>query len=339
MSFAWPNLLLILLCVPLLVWMYLRVQQRRRKFAARYGSLALVHDALGKGAGARRHIPALVFLAGITILIVSMARPHARVSLPRIEGTVILTFDISGSMAAEDIEPTRMEAAKATAREFVENQPGGVLIGVVAFSDGGISVQPPTDDREQTLATIERLVPRRGTSVGNGILVALNTIAVEAGDPPILNTNGPATAESEPAPTTPDAPQGWYTSAVIVLLSDGENNESPDPALVSDLAADLGVRVYTVGVGSLAGADLEVEGFTVHSQLNEPILQYIAGNTGGVYYNASNEDDLRRIYSDLRPTLTIRPQELEVTFIFAALGLLVFLVGGTLSMLWFGHVP
>jgi Ca-activated chloride channel family protein len=338
MSFAWPTLLLILLCVPLLLLFYLRVQQRRRRFAARYGSLTLVRDAQGQGAGTRRHIPAMVFLAGIAILIVSMARPHARVSLPKVEGTVILTFDISGSMAADDIEPTRMEAAKATAREFVENQPSGVRIGVVAFSDGGISVQAPTDDREKTLATIERLVPRRGTSVGNGILVALNTIAVDAGDPPLLNTNNLSGA-TEPEPTAPDAPQGWYTSAVIVLLSDGENNESPDPAVVSDLAADLGVRVYTVGVGSVAGADLDIEGFTVHSQLNEPMLQYISVNTGGLYYNANNEEDLRRIYSDLRPKLTIRPEELEVTFIFAAVGLLVFLTGGLLSLLWFGHVP
>jgi Ca-activated chloride channel family protein len=339
MTFAWPTLLLILLCVPLLVILYLRMQQRRLRFAARYGSLTLIHDALGKGAGVGRHFPALIFLAGVSILIVSMARPHARVSLPKVEGTVILTFDISGSMAAADIEPTRMEAAKIAASEFVENQPGGVRIGVVAFSDGGVTVQAPTDDREKTLATIERLVPRRGTSLGNGILVALNTIAVDAGDPPILTSASNLSGAAEPPPTTADAPQGWYTSAVIVMLSDGENNESPDPALVSDLAADLGVRVYTVGVGSLAGADLEVEGFTVHSQLNEPMLQYIAGNTGGLYYNASDEDDLRRIYNDLRPTLTIRPEELEVTFIFAAVGLLVFLVGGMLSLLWFGHVP
>jgi Ca-activated chloride channel family protein len=236
-------------------------------------------------------------------------------------------------MAADDLKPTRMEAAKTAAREFVGNQPASVLIGVVAFSDGGISVQAPTADREETLATIERLVPRRGTSVGNGILVSLNTIAVDAGDPPILS------ASSLTAPQAPAAPpQGWYTSAVIVLLSDGENNEVPDPILAADLAADLGVRIYTVGIGSAAGALLDIEGFTVHSQLNEPMLQEISNITGGEYYNAGNEEELRRIYSDLEPKLSIKPEEIEVTSIFAGFAILVFLLGGALSLLWFGRV-
>src|SRR5215207_5596880 len=220
MSFIWPTLLVMLVFVPLLVLLYIWLQRRRHRFAARYGSLGLVHDAVGSGIGVRRHIPALVFLSGITILLFSLARPQATMGVPKIEGTVMLTFDVSGSMAAEDLQPTRMEAAKAAAHEFVENQPTGISIGVVVFSDGGISVQPPTDNREETLATIDRLVPRRGTSVGNGILVALNTIAVDAGDPPILSTS----TSSDPVEPVP-APQGWYPSAVIVLLTDGENNE------------------------------------------------------------------------------------------------------------------
>jgi Ca-activated chloride channel family protein len=334
MSFIWPTLLLMLLCVPFLVLLYLQLQARRRRFAARYGSLGLVHDAVGKGIGFRRHIPATIFLSGITILIFSLARPQATVSVPRIEGTVILTFDVSGSMAATDLQPTRMEAAKAAATQFVENQPSGVAIGVVVFSDGGISVQPPTHERSETLETIERLVPRRGTSVGNGILVALNTIAVDAGDPPILKTS----AASDAVEALP-APQGWYPSAAVVLFTDGENNEEPDPAMAADLAADLGVRVYTVGIGSVAGANIEVEGFTIHTSLNEALLQYISGQTGGAYYNAGNEEDLRRIYSDLEPKFSIKPEEIEITSIFAGLGMLVFLLGGLLSLLWFGHVP
>jgi Ca-activated chloride channel family protein len=265
--------------------------------------------------------------------VISLARPQATLNLPRVEGTVILTFDVSGSMAADDLKPTRMEAAKTAAREFVGNQPASVLIGVVAFSDGGISVQAPTADREETLATIERLVPRRGTSVGNGILVSLNTIAVDAGDAPILSANNLTAPQAPAAP-----PQGWYTSAVIVLLSDGENNEDPDPMLAADLAADLGVRIYTVGIGSAAGALLDIEGFTVHSQLNEPMLQEISNITGGEYYNAGNEEELRRIYNDLEPKLSIKPEEMEVTSIFAGFAILVFLVGGALSLLWFGRV-
>jgi Ca-activated chloride channel family protein len=335
MKFIWPTLLLTLLCVPLLVLLYFRLQARRRKFATRYGSMGLIRDARGGGMGLRRHLPALIFLAGISILLFSLARPQATVSVPKIEGTVILTFDVSGSMVANDLQPTRMEAAKAAAKQFVENQPTGISIGVVAFSDGGISVQAPTDNREETLATIERLVPRRGTSIGNGILVGLNTIAVDAGDPPILNNGSPSSTD----PTVPQPPQGWYQSAVIVLLTDGENNQSPDPVMAADLAADLGVRVYTVGIGSAAGTTIEVEGFTVHTSLDEPMLQYISSTTGGAYYNAGDEEQLRKIYSDLEPKLSIKPEDMELTSIFAGLGMIIFLIGGMLSLLWFGHVP
>ena len=335
MKFIWPTLLLTLLCVPLLVLLYFRLQARRRKFATRYGSMGLIQDARGGGMGLRRHLPALIFLAGISILLFSLARPQATVSVPKIEGTVILTFDVSGSMVANDLQPTRMEAAKAAAKQFVENQPTGISIGVVAFSDGGISVQAPTDNREETLATIERLVPRRGTSIGNGILVGLNTIAVDAGDPPILNNGSLSSTD----PTVPQPPQGWYPSAVIVLLTDGENNQSPDPVMAADLAADLGVRVYTVGIGSAAGTTIEVEGFTVHTSLDEPMLQYISSTTGGAYYNAGDEEQLRKIYSDLEPKLSIKPEDMELTSIFAGLGMIIFLIGGMLSLLWFGHVP
>ena len=337
MSFIWPTLLLSLLAVPVLVLLYLRIQARRTRFAARYGSLGLVHDALGTGIGLRRHVPAMIFLAGITILIFSLARPQATISVPKVEGTVMLTFDVSGSMAADDFKPSRMEAAKTAARQFVENQPSGVAIGVVVFSDGGISVQAPTHEREETLATIDRLVPRRGTSVGNGILVALNTIAVDAGDPPILNTSS-SSGTSEPVEPV-QAPQGWYPSAAIVLMSDGENNQEPDPIMAADLAADLGVRIYTVGVGSPEGATIEVEGFTVHTSLDEPMLQYIASTSGGAYYNAGNEEQLRKIYDDLEPKLSIKPEEIEMTSVFAGIGMIIFLIGGMLSLLWFGHVP
>jgi Ca-activated chloride channel family protein len=338
MKFIWPTLLVTLLFVPLLILFYFRLQARRRKFVAQYGSLGLIQDAKGSGTGVRRHIPVILFLAGISVLLFSLARPQATVSVPKIEGTVILTFDVSGSMVADDLQPTRMEAAKTAAKQFVEKQPTGISIGVVAFSDGGISVQAPTDNRDETLATIERLVPRRGTSIGNGILVALNTIAVDAGDDPILKSNGPSsstTTQPDPVP----APQGWYPSAVIVLLTDGENNQSPDPVAAADLAADLGVRVYTVGIGSAAGTTIVVEGFTIHTSLDEPMLQYISNTTGGVYYNAGDEEQLRKIYNDLKPKLSIKPEDMELTSIFAGLGMVIFLIGGMLSLLWFGHVP
>jgi Ca-activated chloride channel family protein len=336
MSFIWPTLLLTLVFVPILVLLYYWLQRRRYSFAARYGSLGLVHDSVGGGLGLRRHIPAMVFLAGISILLFSLARPQATVSVPKIEGTVMLTFDVSGSMGAEDLQPNRMEVAKAAAREFVKKQPSGISIGVVVFSDGGISVQAPTDNREETLTTIDRLVPRRSTSIGNGLLVALNTIVVDAGDPPILKTND---LSQDPAIAPTQAPQGWYPSAIIVLLTDGENTDDPDPVMAAQLAADLGVRVYTVGVGTPTGATIEVEGMTIHTALDEATLQVIASETGGMFYNAGNEEELGRIYRDIEPKLSMKPEEMEMTSIFAGLGMIVFLIGGMLSLLWFGHVP
>ncbi len=332
MSFIWSSLLYLLLLVPLLAWLYLRSQRRRHVVAARFGSLGRVQglDENSK----RRHIPPLIFLLGITVLITSAARPQATVMVPKLEGTVILAFDVSGSMAADDLKPTRMEAAKAAARAFVEKQPANIRIGVVAFSDGGLTVQPPGTDRKQTLDTIYRLVPRRGTSMGNGILAALNTIVVAAGDPPILNSSSPP---SQPQ-AAPDI-QGWYPSSVILLLSDGENTQEPDPIVAADLAADLGVRIYTIGVGKPEGAIINVEGFSIMTQLNEGVLQEISTSTGGQYYIAANEADLLRIYRDLEPKLAVRPEKIEVTALFAAAGFLIFLIASALSLLWFGRVP
>lgn len=334
MSFAWSQLLFLLLFIPLLAFVYFRMQQNRREMAARLGSLGLVRDTGGSRPALSRHVPAMLFLGGIAVLIFSIARPQATVSLPRLEGTVMLTFDVSGSMSADDLKPTRMEAAKEAATQFVKNQPSSVLIGAVAFSDGGIAVQAPTADRQETQATIDRLVPRRGTSLGNGILVALNAIALNAGDPAILTTSADGETQ-EPV----ESPQGWYPSSVIVLLSDGENNEEPDPLAAADLAADLGVRIYTVGIGSSAGSTITVEGFTVHSMLNEPMLQAVAETSGGKYYNATNEEELFRIYDDLEPKLSIKTENMEITSIFAGIGMLAFLIGGALSLVLFGRVP
>jgi Ca-activated chloride channel family protein len=168
------------------------------------------------------------------------------------------------------------------------------------------------------------------------MLVALNTIVVDAGNPSFLS----ATQLADPSQTPPaSVPEGWYPSSAIILLTDGENNQSPDPAVVADLAADLGVRIYTVGIGSTEGAIIKVDGLTVLSQLNEPMLQFISTTTGGAYYNAGSEDDLRRIYNDLEPKLSIKTEEMEVTALFAGIGMLLFLAGGFISILWFGRVP
>lgn len=328
-------MLLFLLLVPLFVWLYLQMQQRRRRFAASFGPLGVVQEAAGRMLGRRRHVPPAFFLTGLTILLLAMARPQTVISLPRVEGTVILAFDVSGSMAADDLKPTRMEAAKAAALEFVQHQPVSVQIGIVAFSDGGFTVQTPTNDQEAILATINRLTPQRGTSLGQGIFVSLDTIAGGVEPAPSLDDS------QTPAPTiTPTPlPEGTYTSAVIILLTDGENNQAPDPLEAAQVAADRGVRVYPIGIGSTAGALLKVEGFTVHTQLDEAMLQQIAQLTDGDYYNAENEEELRTIYQNLDPQFVIKEEKMEVTSIFAGAGILVLLMGGTFSLLWFSRVP
>jgi Ca-activated chloride channel family protein len=335
MSFIWPVMLVLLMLIPLFVGQYVRIQQRRQRLAASYGGLGLLRQAAGRDPGLRRHIPPALFLLSLTILLVALARPQATVSLPRVEGTVILAFDVSGSMAADDWAPTRMEAAKAAALDFVELQPPSVLIGVVAFSDNGFAVQSPTDDREAVIAAINRLTPQRGTSLGNGILASLNAIVANTEPAPRLLSNLTPAPTATPTPV----PQGTYSPAVIVLLSDGENNEAPDPLAAAQAAADRGVRIYTVGIGSAAGAPLHVDGFTVHTRLDEAALQQISLLTGGDYYNAGSQQDLQAIYENLDPQLIVKPEDIEVTSIFAGTGILVLLIGGAFSLQWFNRLP
>lgn len=336
MTFIWPTMLWFLLLLPLFILLYFRLQLRRRRMAANAGTLGLVQGSSGRPVGVRRHVPAMLFLAGLVVLVVALARPQAVVSLPRIQGTVILDFDVSGSMAATDIQPTRMEAAKAAAEGFVDKQPSGILIGVVAFSDSGFSVQVPTDQKEAVMAAIARLQPSRGTSLANGILISLNTLT-NAGKPP--ETNYYSNETPQPTPTPTPVPQGTYTPAVIVLITDGENNQSPDPLQAAQTAADRGVRIYTVGIGSAAGADLTIDGFVVHTQLNQDLLQQISQVTSGTYYNAQSAQDLKKIYNSIDPQLVIKAQKMEVTSLFAGASMVFLLAGGIFSLLWFSRLP
>ncbi len=336
MTFIWPTMLWFLLVLPLFILLYLRLQRRRRRLAANAGTLGLVQGSSGRPVGARRHVPAMLFLAGLVVLVVALARPQAVVSLPRIQGTVILDFDVSGSMAATDIQPTRMEAAKAAAEGFVDKQPSGILIGVVAFSDSGFSVQVPTDQKEAVMAAIARLQPSRGTSLANGILISLNAIATANKAP---ETHYYSNETPQPTPTPTPVPQGTYTPAVIVLITDGENNQSPDPLQAAQTAADRGVRIYTVGIGSAAGADLTIDGFVVHTQLNEDLLQQISQITSGTYYNAQSAQDLKKIYNSIDPQLVIKAQKMEVTSLFAGASMVFLLAGGIFSLLWFSRLP
>jgi Ca-activated chloride channel homolog len=336
MTFIWPIMLWLLIILPLFVLLYVGLQQRRRRLVNKYGSLGLVQAPGGRSVGYRRHVPPLLFLTGLGILIVSLARPQMVVSLPRIQGTVILVFDVSGSMAANDVRPTRIEAAKVTAQKFVDSQPDGILVGVVAFSDNGLSVQVPTNDKAAVTAAITRLTPTRGTSLANGIYAALNTIAT-AGKAPDTHFYNNINPETTATPTP--VPQGVYSPAIIVLISDGENTQNPDPLQASQAAADRGVRIYSIGIGTNAGADLSIDGFIVHTQLDEGMLQQISQITSGTYYNAQSEQDLDKIYNSIRPQLVVKPEKMEVTSLFAGVSSLVLLIGGAFSLGWFNRLP
>lgn len=247
----------------------------------------------------------------------------------------MLAFDVSASMAADDLRPTRLEAAKAAARDFVRRQPSTVKIGVVSFSNGGFATQAPTRDPNAVLAAIDRLKLQSGTSLASGIHSSLNAIAVSSGQ-------GPLTLSARPPATTPQpssVPEGTFTSAVVVLLTDGENNALPDPLSAAEAAANRGVRVFTVGIGSEAGAILRLDGFSVRSRLDAATLRQVAERTGGAYFNAQNEEELRTIYSRLNPRLVLTPQATEVTSLLAGVSILLLVIGGALSLVWFGRLP
>ena len=243
MSFIWQSMLWSLVLIPLLMVMYFSIQRQRKQIALQYGSLGLVKQSSGRDVGMRRHIPAIFFLVGLTVLFVALARPRVVVSLPKVEGIVILAFDVSGSMAAEDFKPNRLEAAKVAAIDFVERQPSTVKIGIVAFSEGGITVQIPSNNQTTIIESIKRLTPQRGTSLANGILVSLNTIANITGDDPITNLD----RTGLPTPTGPT--DKVDDSVSIILFTDGENNMDPDPVNAALYALERGIRIHTIAIG------------------------------------------------------------------------------------------
>jgi Ca-activated chloride channel family protein len=331
-SFIWPAMLFLLVVVPLAIYGYVSLGRRRtRRTAALHGlgTSGVQHRRIGR----RIHLaPALVFV-GLAIGIVGLARPQAVVSVPRFEGIVVLAFDISGSMAATDFSPTRMEAAKVAARSFVERQPASVQIGVVAFSDSSYTVQAPVTDRTAIIAAINRLAPERGTALGRGIQASLD--AIERVENP---TKGFYVNRS-PGPTPEPVPPGSHSSAVIVLLTDGQNNEDPDPIEAARVAADRGVRIHTVGIGTPEGTTLEINGFRVHTQLDEALLTKIADTTEGTYYDADNQDSLQQIYDNLDTQLVVRPEDVEVTSLFAGAAVVAILLGAVVSVVWLGRAP
>src|SRR5919108_6332409 len=261
MKFLWPEMLLLLLIVPALVVAYFFLLRRKNQAALRYASLSMVKEAMGAGQRFRRHIPSLLFLIALIAMIFAIARPATVVTLPSQQRTIILAMDVSGSMRATDVQPNRISAAQAAAKAFVAEQPSNVRIGVVSFAATASVVQPPTHNRKDILAAIDRFQLQRGTAIGNGIIVSLATIFPEEGidaSSLIYGRNGlrgvpldEVCKAEKPAPTP--VPPGSYTSAAIILLTDGQRTTGPDSLEAARMAADRGVRVFTVGIGTTGG--------------------------------------------------------------------------------------
>ena len=270
MIFLWPDMLWLLTAVPALVAVYILLLRRKKKAALRYASLSMVKEAMGAGQRFRRHLPPLLFLLALGAMVVAVARPAAVVTLPTQRQTIILAMDVSGSMRAKDVEPNRLVAAQAAAKAFVADLPHGVRVGVVSFAGTAALVQPPTQNREDVVAAIDRFQTQRGTAIGSGIIVSLATIFPDAGidvSESIYERNARRALSLDPdrkpekKEFTP-VPPGSYASAAIILLTDGQRNTGPDSLEAAKMAADRGVRVFTVGVGTKNGEVIGFEGWS-----------------------------------------------------------------------------
>ncbi|MFN8620880.1 MAG: VWA domain-containing protein [Chloroflexota bacterium] len=336
MSFTWPVLLASLLLIPLGLVALRRIEAGRRR---RLEALAGMGVATPRTAGRwRDRIPDALVLAACALFCIALARPQLTVSVPRPQGSVILAFDVSGSMAAEDVEPSRLEAAKAIGHAFADARPDGVLLGVVAFSDGALTVQVPTDAAGVVEAAIDRLLPAQGTSVGEGLAGAIEALSTPGTDAQAgWYSNASLAPEDDAAAAV--AP-GSDDSAEIVLLTDGENTAAPAPAAVAQLAAARGLRVHTIGMGTADGADLTLGGFSVHTALDAPALEQVARTTAGSYHAAADAPAaIALVYSRLGRRIQGHPEALELTAAIAGLGLALLGVGALLSLWWRGRLP
>jgi Ca-activated chloride channel family protein len=308
----YPVMLLVaaVVCVAL-VLAYRRLHRGRRAALA----------ALGARGGLRQHIPPLLFLVALAVLLVAVGRPEATVRIPRAAGTVILAFDVSNSMLAADARPTRLAAAQAAATGFVKAQPDSVDVGVVAFDQGALTTRAPTKDHDQALAAINRLHAAGGTSIGHAILASLTAI-----------TGKQISLDAPPEGL------GYWGSATIVLLSDGEETGGPDAVAAAELAANAGVHIETIGFGTVEGTTVTVDGYQVATALNEGLLTEIAQSTAGTYHRAASATALDDVYRSLDLRITAKPERVELTGAAVALAVLCLTAGGLLMVTWFGRI-
>ncbi len=348
-SFLWPEFLWLLLLLPLLVLLYVWLLRRKKKIALRYASLSIVREAMGKGQSFRRHIPPLLFLTSLAAMLVASARPSAVVSLPSQRETIILAMDVSGSMRATDVLPNRLVASQNAAKAFLADLPRSVRVGIVAFAGTAAVVQPPTLSREDLVTAIDKFQLQRGTAIGNGIVVSLSELFPDAGiDLASMQygrerTRGTSIDQASKddkagkkdfAPVAP----GSYTSGAIILLTDGQRTTGVDSLEAAKAAADRGVRVYTVGVGTVDGETIGFEGWSMRVKLDEETLKGIARATQAEYFYAGTAADLKKVYETLSSRMAVEKKETEISGLAALLAAALALLSAGLSLAWFNRI-
>jgi Ca-activated chloride channel homolog len=342
MTFIWPSMVWSLALLPVLVAAYFWLLARRRRHTVRLASIAVARQAAGKGPGWRRHLPPALMLLAFAALLVAVARPTAVLTLPMPEQTIMLAMDVSGSMRAEDVKPTRLVAAQEAAKTFVNHLPHEVSVGVVSFAGTAAVVQAPTTSREDVIKAIDRFQLQRGTATGSGIILSLATLFPDDGIE-IEDITGlrrfpdKEIGHGKPEHKFKPVPAGSYTSAAIIMLTDGQRTTGPDPLDAAKMAADHGIRVYTVGVGTTDGEIIAFEGWSMRVRLDEETLKNISLLTHGEYFNASTAEDLKKVYESLSSRMVVERKETEITAAFAALGALLALLATGLSVWWFGR--
>ncbi|HSC64750.1 MAG TPA: VWA domain-containing protein [Caldimonas sp.] len=343
MTFFWPEVLWLLLALPALVAGYVFLLRRRKLATLRVSNLAMIREAVGPP-NYRRHIPPAILLASIAALIVAIARPAAVVSLPGLEETVILAIDVSASMRATDVQPSRLDAAQRAAKAFVAAMPKTVRIGIVSFAGSAAVAQGPTLDHREVEDAIERLTLGPSTNLYGGIALSLAAMfpqdSVELEHFTDARTSSrfsdkPHSERSLPTSVEP----GSYRSGAIVLLSDGQRTMGGDPLDAARMAAARGVKVYTVGLGTPEGSVISFRGWSIRVKLDEETLKEIARMTGAKYFSANSADTLRAVYEGLSHHLVTNKKETELTGAVALLAALLMTSAAGLSMAWFGFRP
>jgi Ca-activated chloride channel family protein len=344
MSFLWPQYLWLLLAVPVLPVLYVWLLRRRRKLAVRYSSLAVVRAAAA-GRSWRRHLPPALLLLACAGLLLAGARPVARVPLPWARTTIMLAMDVSLSMRVTDVQPTRLAAAQDAAKLFLRDLPRDVEVGLVTFAGSSQVAQAATLDRTSLVAAIDGFQMQYGTAIGNGIVLCLAELFPDHGlDIGELSFGSKRHGRSlddkpktPPRQITPVAP-GSYDSAAIILLSDGRRTTGVDTLAAAQLAADRGVRIHVVGLGTTGGNAATAEGMPIYMQLDEPTLREVARMTGGEYHHAGTAEKLRSVYGNLGSRVQVLARETELTALLALASGLLALAAAALSVLWFARI-